>query len=611
MLVAYWDDPKAQPKTADNAATLDLVDLPLDERGWSSVGGIDVDAGRSPRWKLIGADRLGAGAPRPDGRGWTTWHQVPDTGVLDIFDYRTNGNVTRLTFNPHDDADPTWAPDQSRFAFVTTRWHTVGQSHIAIDSVSSGLVRQVTAGNDRDGSPLWSPDGARIAFVRENWLGGHAVCVVDVDGERVRCMPAEKGSVTRLGGWLDAHRVVFDVLDGSNYSIAIANVDTHQQEILEKAGAYARASPDGRWIVCRCTRPGYHHDSWMVYPSDRPNELRVLRMVGGITDDAVGFTWGPGSPRSRYVSTLRITTGAGTPTLGMSHQLRVAGFDTAGRPVDLSPVRWRSLDTAVATIDSSGLLVPRRVGRLTVEASAGGWRTTRTDLEIRAARNDLLVDERWNEGLEPAWSTYGVPRPKIVHDSRFGNAFNNNGDDSFFSGAYTMRSFEVRNGLWVEAEMSVPVTEKPWQDQDLVLADIDSTRWAEWDRRTGDRPGGGNGQCRLYVPQGDGVHRGDSLYVEAPKSGGQLPAPASLRTGKPFLALVQIFPDGRCGFAIDGQPLWISPPNFAATAVHVLLSGRSVGTEILVGHLRVFSGIAPRVDWRALERNAPARRSIQ
>jgi hypothetical protein len=39
-----------------------------------------------------------------------------------------------------------------------------------------------------------------------------------------------------------------------------------------------------------------------------------------------------------------------------------------------------------------------------------------------------------------------------------------------------------------------------------------------------------------------------------------LPVPRPVHDGQPFRALVQLFPDGRCGFAVDGEPLWVSPP---------------------------------------------------
>ena len=75
-------------------------------------------------------------------------------------------------------------------------------------------------------------------------------------------------------------------------------------------------------------------------------------------------------------------------------------------------------------------------------------------------------------------------------------------------------------------------------------------------------------------------------------------APRWLRNGRAFSALVQVvFPHGRCGFALDGEPLWINSPEFRATSARAKIDGRSVGTQLLVGELRVGTGLAREVRW--------------
>jgi len=76
---------------------------------------------------------------------------------------------------------------------------------------------------------------------------------------------------------------------------------------------------------------------------------------------------------------------------------------------------------------------------------------------------------------------------------------------------------------------------------------------------------------------------------------------------------VQLFPDGRCGFAVDGVPVWIAPePVLLDAPLRILLQGRSHGTRMLVGPVALWTGVKGDIDWRLLgegrgERDAPVR----
>jgi len=119
---------------------------------------------------------------------------------------------------------------------------------------------------------------------------------------------------------------------------------------------------------------------------------------------------------------------------------------------------------SVATIDSTGLLTPRHASTVNVEATAVGWRTSRAIVTIEDPVTDVLFDEDWSSGLGARWRPYGVPNPVVLSDARLGHAFPNNGDGSFFSGAYMARTFDTRDGLWVEANVSTPLTATESQD---------------------------------------------------------------------------------------------------------------------------------------------------
>lgn len=82
-----------------------------------------------------------------------------DVQVIDLAD----GTSRRLTDDPRNGMNPTWAPDGQRIAFVTTR---NGQAEIfTMNADGTDQTRLVTMARGNAIDPRWSPDGARIAFV--------------------------------------------------------------------------------------------------------------------------------------------------------------------------------------------------------------------------------------------------------------------------------------------------------------------------------------------------------------------------------------------------------------------------------------------------------------
>ena len=68
--------------------------------------------------------------------------------------------------------------------------------------------------------------------------------------------------------------------------------------------------------------------------------------------------------------------------------------------------------------------------------------------------------------------------------------------------------------------------------------------------------------------------------------------------GVPYRVRVQLFPDGRCGVAVNGRAVWLSAaPALGAASARVALQGMSVDARMLVGRVTVFTGVKPDVDW--------------
>jgi hypothetical protein len=69
-------------------------------------------------------------------------------------------------------------------------------------------------------------------------------------------------------------------------------------------------------------------------------------------------------------------------------------------------------------------------------------------------------------------------------------------------------------------------------------------------------------------------------------------------SGEWYTLDIQLFPDGRCGVAVDGSVVGITPPAMRGLdSVYVGILGNSVGTRMLVGRLEIDQGIRPGIDW--------------
>ena len=97
----------------------------------------------------------------------------------EIFVMDPNGfNVTRLTFNPANDAQPAWSPDGTKIAFASDR---TGDAEIYVMNADGSGQTNLTQHFGSDLAPAWSPSGAKIAF-QSNRDNDYAVWVMNADG---------------------------------------------------------------------------------------------------------------------------------------------------------------------------------------------------------------------------------------------------------------------------------------------------------------------------------------------------------------------------------------------------------------------------------------------
>ena len=100
-------------------------------------------------------------------------------------------NVRQLTFDLHDDGQPTWSPDGSEIVFVHQMFspeeEQMGLSNhdLWMMRANGSHQRAVTVNPFDDHEPNWSPDGRKIAFTT-NPSGNSDVYTIRPDGSHLR-----------------------------------------------------------------------------------------------------------------------------------------------------------------------------------------------------------------------------------------------------------------------------------------------------------------------------------------------------------------------------------------------------------------------------------------
>jgi dipeptidyl aminopeptidase/acylaminoacyl peptidase len=121
-------------------------------------------------WRLA---RLASPAISPDGRqavvAVTRYNLDDDTSVTNLLLMPTEGGEARqLTTHTGSDSSPTWSPDGSHIAFVSTRGEDE-QSQIYVIPLAGGEARRVTELPTGAFAPRWFPDSQQLAFLSLIW----------------------------------------------------------------------------------------------------------------------------------------------------------------------------------------------------------------------------------------------------------------------------------------------------------------------------------------------------------------------------------------------------------------------------------------------------------
>lgn len=545
-----------------------------------------------------------APAISPDGKSIAWNQQYGDSTTIDIW-IRTPAGARRLTRHNRDDLVTGWLADGSAIVGVTSRWSPplIGNYKVAIFDTATGAARQITRGPGHDGMPLVSPDGTRIAFVHETDDSPLSLCVTAIDGRDVpECRLPGGYRVQSLLGWRGPNELVATIeIAGAHPVIRYDWQRNDLTTLFDSEVRTALMSPNRRWIAATATVKGIRGLREWIIPVDEPTHARLVEWQTG--GPSFARWWEGPADWSEMVDRIEFADSIRTVLPGIGTRLRIRAFSAAQVELPVvADVRWRSSDTLVASVDSTGNMQPLKSGSVTIEASLAGWRKVRRRIEVRASTVTTLLDERWDNRWRTRWITFGDPQPSVVNGPGNVPAFWNRGDGTYQSVGIFRRALSGKEGLGVEVRLSTRVNEVGVQRAGVVLvAGIDTVAFKSADqRKAAPWPVFPDAVCGVTYPSGSGqfgrsnlgVMGGTSQQVDLGS------AAERLGSGEWWTLRVQILPDGRCGVAVNDHVVWLSPePISLDSEFYLRLGDESAGAKLLHGPLQLWSGVGTDVKW--------------
>jgi hypothetical protein len=217
------------------------------------------------------------------------------------------------------------------------------------------------------------------------------------------------------------------------------------------------------------------------------------------------------------------------------------------------------------------------------------------------------LQENWDEGWRNRWLTLGDPLPQVATGPGGRRAFWNHGDGHYASLGLTRDRWSAATGLGVEVDASTPVNRGQWQHWELMLWDVGPTEQIIAASSEAAFPPAGLGnpanECSVDYPALEGMSGlarwGQSAGGGATSKG--LVGPW-IRAPEWYRVRLQVLPDGRCGIAINGVPVWLSNSRMKIDVpLRLTLGTSSVGALILHGPLEVWQGVKSDIDWSVLD----------
>jgi serine/threonine-protein kinase len=206
--------------------------------------------------------------------------QIHDGTQLDIWIYQwSRDTLTRLTFDPADDAAPVWSPDGRHLVFSSSRGENGIPNLYWRPSDGSGEAGRLTESENHQYASSWHPSGRFLAFTGPGPQTGRDVKILEMEGDEASVW-APGAQTTFAGGPFTEGHAAFSP-DGR--FVAYESTESGRREV------YVRPfpGPGGKWQV---STDGAH---WPTWSKSRPELLYATEgreiMVASYTAEGDSF----------------------------------------------------------------------------------------------------------------------------------------------------------------------------------------------------------------------------------------------------------------------------------------------------------------------------------
>ncbi len=129
--------------------------------------------------------------------------------------------ASRLTNSPGIDIEPSWSPDGSRVAFVSSR---SGKPHVYAMDRSGQNMQRLTFAGFHNVNPAWSPRGNLIAFAGKD-QGLFDLFMIDPAGTQIQRLTIDAGNNEKPSWSPDGRKILFTSSRSGRYQLYMMNSD--------------------------------------------------------------------------------------------------------------------------------------------------------------------------------------------------------------------------------------------------------------------------------------------------------------------------------------------------------------------------------------------------